>query len=449
MRRSFHRELRPRVHDAVISPRLKREIESREQTAELLVAWIGLIVVLFFGVLYSFAPRAEGTAGFNAVPLALAHYLVFAVIRLVVITAGPPPRWFVLVSIVVDFALLYGLIYSFHIQYDQPPAFYLKSPTLFYVFLFISLRALRFDPFYVIFAGVVAAAGWVALSAYALNENMDLVTRNYVTYLTSNSILLGAQMDVVLIILGVTGLLAAALFRARALLVDSVRDAAAVDNLSRFFASDVADTLSTGDDEPRIGQGLEREAAILMVDVRGFTRTTRDLPASDIIGVLARYHGIVVEKIRTHNGSVDKYLGDGVLATFGAVTSSPTAARDALGAARDIVDAIDASQDELKAAGWPEEFRIGVAVTYGAVNVGIVGSDDRMEFTVIGDAVNLCAKLEDMNKTIGSRALTTPETLAIAQSQGFAPHKLLEQDSRQTVSLPGGTRDVEVAVLAR
>ncbi len=446
MRPQLRRELTPRSRSVAMSPRLIREIERREQTAELLVAWIGLSVVAFFGVLYAFAPRAEGTTGFNAVPLALAHYLIFAIIRLVVASAGPPPRWFVLLSIVVDFAMLYGLIFSFHIQYDQPPAFYLKSPTLFYVFLFISLRALRFEPFYVIFAGLVAASGWVALAVYALQDDMALVTRNYVTYLTSNSILLGAQMDVALIIIGVSAILAAALFRARALLVDSVRDAAAVDNLSRFFARDVADSLSAGDDTPRIGQGLERDAAVLMVDVRGFTRTSREMAPEKVIGVLSHYHDIVVAEIEAAGGAVDKFLGDGVLATFGAVTASQTAARDALMAAGAIADAIEARQAELQEAGWPGDFRIGVAVTFGRVTVGIVGSEDRMEFTVIGDAVNLAAKLEDMNKKLNSRAVTTVETLQVAKAQGFEPPALIE-DKRGAIEVPGVAVPIDVAVL--
>ena len=78
-------------------------------------------------------------------------------------------------------ALLFGLIWSFHLQYGQPPSFYLKVPTLLYVFIFIALRALRFEAKYVVFAGLAAALGWLAMVLYVVyaEPGNSMVTRNW------------------------------------------------------------------------------------------------------------------------------------------------------------------------------------------------------------------------------------------------------------------------------
>ena len=83
------------------------------------------------------------------------------------------PAWLLALSIIIDMALLFGLIWSFHLQYAQPPSFYLKAPTLLYVFIFIALRALRFEAKYVVFAGLAAALGWLAMVLYVVFVDPD------------------------------------------------------------------------------------------------------------------------------------------------------------------------------------------------------------------------------------------------------------------------------------
>ena len=117
--------------------------------------------------------------------------------------------------VAVDVGVLMVTIWSFHIQYGQPAAFYLKAPTLLYIFIFIALRALSLAPGYVLFAGVAAAGGWLALLAYALAEpgGMGLLTRDYVAYMTSARILIGGEVDKVLSILVTAVLLTVATAR--------------------------------------------------------------------------------------------------------------------------------------------------------------------------------------------------------------------------------------------
>lgn len=430
-----------------VPARVLAEIYRREAAAEQTISWAQLGIVGFFATLYSIAPRAEGASGENFVPMTLAAYFVFTVFRVLLSYRMTLPGWYLVLSMVVDVALLCGMIFSFHIQYQQPAPFYLKAPTMTYLFLFIALRALRFDPRYVLMAGLIAASGWVLMVLYALTSDMDnmSITRNYVEYLTSNSILIGAEIDKVMTLLGVTLILTFALFRARSVLLDAIQSHAAADDLSQFFAPEVADLITQSDALPGVGQGEIRHAAIMFVDVRRFTTTAQGLPPETAMRALAHYQQIVLTEIERQGGQIDKFLGDGILATFGAVQHSETYAADALRAAQAVIAALEQRQDDFTRLGWPGRFVAGAAVAAGEVTVGVVGSQGRYEFTVIGHAVNLASKLESANKAQHTRALTDAGTHARAVVQGFANPAVLRRDGEIVAGLAG---PVDLVVLA-
>lgn len=432
----------------VLPARVREALREQQAQSEILIGWIQLAVVTAFGTLYAISPKAfPPEVEFKPIPWALGAYLLFTVTRLAMAHAGRLPRWFLALSVLADMALLLGVIWSFHLQYMQPAAFYLKAPTLLYVFIFIALRTLRFEPVYVVLAGGAAAAGWLFMAGYAMmwDPMAAPVTRDYVRYLTSNSILIGAEFDKIASILTVTGILALAIVRARRLLVRAVRESLAARELSRFFAPDVADRITDLDAGIRIGHGELREAAVLNVDMRGFSQLATEIAPDDLIALLAEYQRLVVPLVQAHGGSIDKFLGDGVMATFGATRPSRTAAADALRA----VDALAAATAEWQAArnarGVPAP-AVGLAVAAGPVVFGAVGDDSRLEYTVIGGAVNLAAKLEKHTKSEGVRALTDAGSYAAALAQGYRAEQPAEQrPGRQVAGLDG---PLDLVVLA-
>ncbi|MGQ0565376.1 MAG: adenylate/guanylate cyclase domain-containing protein [Gemmobacter sp.] len=430
---------------AALPARVRLEIDRREAAAERLIGWVQLAFVLFFVALYTIAPRAEGSAGATFVPATLAAYMLFTLFRLALSYRVTLPGWFLVLSMVVDVALLCGLIFSFHIQYGQPAAFYLKAPTMIYLFIFIALRVLRFDPRYVLLSGLIAVAGWLAMVAYALLANMGemYITRNYVEYLTSNAILIGAEIDKVITLLAVTLILSFAQYRARAVFFDAIRSHTAAEDLSQFFAPEVARTITAAETLPGEATSEMRDAAILFVDVRGFSTTAATMPPEAVMQVLAVYQQCAQDVIARHGGRVDKFMGDGILATFGAVEPSETFAADALRAGREVITALDGL--DCSALGWPGAFRTGAAVASGRVTVGVVGGGGRLEFTVIGNAVNLASKLETANKDQGTRALTDLSTLELAQAQGLTENDL---PRRPATAIMGLTAPVDLVVLA-
>lgn len=408
---------------AILPQRVRRTIKAKQDDSEILTSWVQIGVVVAFGTLYALGPKTFGPeAPFAPVPWALTAYGLFTVIRLALAYRRALPGWFLAASVVIDMTLLLGLIWSFHLQYLQPPAFYLKAPTLLYVFIFIALRTLRFDPSYVMLAGGTAAAGWLALVLYAaaFDPGGMPTTRNYVAYMTSARILWGAEFDKIASILVVTIVLSVALIRARHTLVEAVVEGAAAAELKRFFAPEVARLIAAAEERAHPGQAEIRQAATLFVDIRGFTGLAKVLAPDALIQLLAQYQARLVPVIQRHGGSIDKFLGDGIMASFGAARESQTYAADALRAVDDLLDEVAAWQAARKAAGLAAP-RVGAAVAVGAVLFGAVGDETRLEYTVIGEAVNLAAKLEKHTKVAGVRALATADAESLARAQGYKP----------------------------
>jgi adenylate cyclase len=442
LRRLLARAARPPLPERVLGA-----IAAQEDASERLIGWVQLAVVATFGTLYLIAPKTFRNTSFEPVPWALALYGLFTLLRLALAHRLRLPSWFLTLSIAIDIALLMVLIWSFHLQYEQPASFYLKAPTLLYLFIFISLRALRFEARYVLLAGLLGALGWLLMLYYAVRFDpaRPMITRNYVEYLTSNAILIGAEFDKIISILVVTGILAVVISRARALLQRAVVEGTAARELSRFFAPAIAQQITSAKDSIRAGEGVVREAAILFLDVRGFTKLAGEVGPNEILKLLAEYQARLVPIVQQHGGSIDKFLGDGILATFGAAVETKTFAADAIRAVDGVMRAVEDWNLERARQGRPS-IGVGAAVASGRVIFGAVGDATRLEYTVIGDPANLAAKLEKHTKAERVRALAARASFVLAMAQGYQPPGSYEE--RQARRVEGVGEPVDLVVLA-
>lgn len=416
--------------------RVLRAIETQRARSEILIGWVQAAIIALLGTLYFVAPSSSPVDFiWRPAPWAIGAYAAFTALRLRLAYAGQLTPILRAASVVLDMVLLTVTIWGFHLEYGQPAAFYLKAPTFAYFFIFIALRTLSFSPGYVLLAGAAAALGWLALLLYALGEpgGMALVTRDYVDYMTASRILIGGEIDKIVSLLLVSLLLALAASRSRQLLEQAAAVQAAAAQMVRYFPPEVAEQLIWADELLKPGQGEAREAAVMFIDLRGFTRLSSMLPPQDLIKLVGDFQHLAVPTIRRHHGAVITYLGDGIMVTFGAVRPTHTYAADALRCTEALVDRVGHWIAESCSRGdcTPE---VGIGVDVGTVVCGTIGDVGKLEYAVLGEPVNHAAKLQAHTKEAGVRALTTRFALDRARAQGYAAARCRELGDGQRVS---------------
>ena len=208
--------------------------------------------------------------------------------------------------------------------------------------------------------------------------------------------------------LPLTALLLSAIFTLAALLLAEASDRRRIHDLfARFVPEKVVDqVVANADEELRLG-GESREATVLFSDLRGFTTYSESRPPADVIDVLNGYLSEMTDAILDAGGTLVAYMGDGIMAVFGAPLDQPDHAERALRAGRDMLDRLDRyNRTEIKDQ---DPFRMGIGLNTGEVISGNVGSERRLEYTVIGDITNTAARIEGLTKG-------TPYGLLMAQS---------------------------------
>ncbi len=412
---------------------VRQAIDRHQARSERLVGWVQLAVVMLFAILYALSPKTfSPDAPFAPVPWVLCAYYLFTTLHLYYSHRTLPGPAFTYLSIIVDMALIYLLIWSFHLQYMQPPSFYMKAPTLLYVFIFIALRALRFEVRYILFAGFSAALGWLLMLGYALSgpEGMGAITKDYVEYLTSNRILLGAEFDKVASILVVTLVLAVAVHRARRLLLESVIEGRVAKGLAHFVPAEVLEQISSAQHQVQAGSATQYEATVMFTDIVNFTSISEPLPPQEVVLALNDYFTAVEEILERHAGEINQFQGDAILASFrnynvdkrNARSPSPGSA-DTGHADRALLAALEI-QEMLATRRFGNGLRLAtrIGINTGIVVGGLMGSSHRLIHTVHGDEVNLAARLEQLNKEYGSTILLSENTRRAARSERFIFH---------------------------
>ena len=424
--------------------RIRAAVDLYEAQSERIVGWVQLAGVAVFASLYAVTFFTfDVHHAIEPVPVALALYGAFTLWRVRAAHKGRLTKFQQYASAAVDILVLVALIASFPYQYEEPAALYLKAPTLFYVFILIGLRALRFDPGQVLFTGVLAAAGWAGLTLAAALQGAEL-TGDYRDYMQSLSLLPGAELEKIAAILATTGILALGVDRARGLLFRTATEEAASADLSKFVGRDAADRIRASSEGIKAGDGELRRAAIMFIDLRGFTRVAKNLPPREVIGLLKEYQSRLVPVIQRGGGSIDKFLGDGILVSFGAANTTDKECAEAVETSLAAIAEIDRWRMDRQALGQAP-LDAGIALAAGDVLYGAIGHGDRLEYTVIGDAVNLAAKLEKHAKREHARVIATADIVSRAGAQGSARRA---ERTIAAAAVDGVSAPIDLAVFA-
>lgn len=231
--------------------------------------------------------------------------------------------------------------------------------------------------------------------------------------LDPNNVRWPVRAQEVVCLLLVAAILSVAVRRSNDLLLEQAATERARTNLSRYFSPNVVEELA-GKDEP-LAQVTEQEVAVLFVDIVDFTPYAAAHPGEEVIATLRSFHALMEREVFALGGTLDKYLGDGLMATFGTPFAGPTDASDALAAARAMDRAAREWNESRRAAGRPE-LRASFGLHYGPVVLGDIGAN-RLEFAVIGNTVNVASRLEALSRELDARIIASDSLIRHAERE--------------------------------
>jgi PAS domain S-box-containing protein len=203
-------------------------------------------------------------------------------------------------------------------------------------------------------------------------------------------------------------------------------------NLARYFSPNmVSDLMQSGG---RLTEARSQIVTVLFADIWSFSRVSARLSGNDVMSLLREYLGLVEKAVFAHGGTLDKFLGDGLMATFGTPEAGPRDAANALACARAMTEAVvrwNLRRQERKL----QPLRLGIGLHHGEVVLGDIGSERRMEFAVLGDTVNVASRIQEMTRKLNIAILASDAVIGAAKKaagreaiQGF--HNMGHQSLR-------------------
>ena len=311
-----------------------------------------------------------------------------------------------------------------------PPGLILRYANIIFVFVLLAGAAFSYKPGLVLCTGLSSMIVW-RFGVWILASRPSAITSSDPTWINADSnratmellldpafIHLNMQNKKVFVVILVTIILAAVVRRARRLAMKQVRIERARTNLARYFSPNLVDELA-GQDEP-LGAVRRQSVAVLFADIQGFTSLSENLAPEAVVELLRSFHERMETAVFIHDGTLDKYMGDGLMATFGTPMPGDRDATNALLAARRMLVELAELNIARKADGKPA-LKISIGIHYGPVVQGDIGGGRRLEFTVLGDTVNVASRLETMTRELGTPLAISGDLVAKLNTETSTP----------------------------
>jgi adenylate cyclase len=366
----------------------ERVLTESSLAGERRVSWVRLAFFLLLGVSQLVAAASGQALEVDAVRLwAIVAYGLFVVVMILGLrrvgpsTAGA--RWGPVGATLIDFGFLVMMAWrAYETDGQANPVLAAISYAVVQCF-----SIARYSWLHIVFSTAMAAGCYVGVGA--MNGSLTPTTAAYV---------MGCYAAL--------GLLLAMTNRSVRQMFLALRRR---DNLSRFLPRPLVEQVLR-DGEQTLAPS-QAEVTILFTDIRGFTTLSEDLPPREVLRFLDQVLGQMAQVVKAHDGMVNKFLGDGMLAVWGVPEKSPRHALLALRAAFDILRVV-AELNQTREAGGLPAIRIGIGIHSGTVAAGMLGGAEQAEYTVIGDAVNVASRIEGLTKTLGADLLVSGTTWA-------------------------------------
>jgi adenylate cyclase len=308
---------------------------------------------------------------------------------------------------------------------DWPLGMQFRFNTFSYFYIFLATATLAYSWRTVVAMGFWTAGLWaigVAWIYFQPETHAALIERVRIAIgsdhrmfdvINPSEVGIGARFQEVIVFLIVSLTLALAVRRANALLVSHAGIERERTNLARYFSPNVVEQLSQND-EP-LKQVRTQNVGVLFADMVGFTAYADGRSPMQVIGTLRQFHERMEREVFQHGGTLDKYLGDGLMATFGTPFTSEADAGNALRCAQAMIGSIDELNLERSNRNEPP-IRLSIGLHYGQVVLGDIGLN-RLEFAVIGTAVNAASRLETLTREYGCAMVASDELVRRARAE--------------------------------
>lgn len=353
-----------------------------------------------------------------------------------------------LVLIFLDLALITFLIVVPNPwrEGDWPTAFQYQLGEFGYFYVLLAAGTLAFSWRTMFAFGMWTTALWlgalilVALFGSELPELSDRAATAFAGYerildvIDPNDPRIPERIQEVIIFLIVAGILAVNGYRNNRLIFQQANVARERANLARYFAPTLVDQMAE-QDQP-LGAVRSQDVAVMFVDIVGFTHFAAKRSPEEVVALLREFHARLETTVFEHQGTLDKFLGDGLMATFGTPEATPCDAANALRCGRAILSNIEEWNAARKEAG-AEPVRVSVGMHYGSVVLGDIGSERRLEYAVLGDTVNVASRLEALTRNLGVGLVTSDDLVIAIREDGERGELLSGLDSAGLQQLRG------------
>ena len=380
-----------------------------------------------------------------------AFFLVTGLAQLWLYFRGRALRLAAYLLILVDSLALAAslLLPNPYVSPQVPLALPLRFATFMYFFVMLMQAAFSFRPRLLLWAGLCGAGAWTAgfLWIFTRPETITdppagasrAVMR--AAYFDPNYVSMLKYQNEVIVFLLVSAGLALLVRRSRTLVAERAEAERARGNLSRYFSPKVVDTLAERD-EP-LGRVRRQAVGVLFADLVGFTTMAEEMTPEEVMTLLRDFHGRMEEEVFRHDGCLEKFIGDALLATFGVPDTGRRDATDALACARGMLTALAAWNLEREAAGRPP-LQIGLGLHYGPVVAGDIGSRRSMAFATVGDTTNVTSRLQALTRELRVRIVASGALVAAVEREAADPALLHGLTARGPTALRGRDTPIEL-----
>lgn len=307
----------------------------------------------------------------------------------------PPNQAFFVNSLIETSLPSFAILFVLHVY---SPAIALSLPPLLFYFVFIILSTMRLNPLLCVFTGLVSGLGYLGLAAYATSGFSEMDGEMLTTAPVN------VAKAVIMMLCG--GIAAFVTSKYRENLAEVVNQIQRNHEVKSVFGQHVSPAVAERlMSESQLPETETKHVAIMFLDIRGFTSFAEKHEPSEVVAFLNSVFGFMIEQVNAHDGVINKFLGDGFMAVFGAPLSNDFCSRNAIKAALAIHETLESK----KRTGEIIDCEIGIGIHCGSVVTGNVGSEARKEFTIIGDVVNVASRIEAQNKPLSTHILVSED----------------------------------------